>query len=192
MKVSTVETIPRVLSFDPGLAMCGWSILDHKAGNVIVTRFGTIAPNRLTDLANQREQVNHYGRRLISLNFLRDMVIALIEEHKPQYIVAEDAYFDPTKPNAFIALLQWLSTVEMLVFKQYGLPLYKIPSKTAKLIVSGNGGCSKDNVQDALFAHSDIVFKQQKQTDKLTSHEADAIAIGYAFLSNILPALVGK
>lgn len=185
----------RILCFDPAITLSGWSVLDLKPtqpGIIIVHRFGTISPNKLSSVAAFKEQVEQFSKRLISLALLKDKVIELITEFNPDYIVTEDAFYNPRTPNAFVSLLQWINVVEMVAYSMYNKPVYRIPTRSAKLCVSGSGDGDKVNIQTAIMNREDIVFKQKKQAEQLSEHVSDSIAVGYAFCQNILPALLAK
>lgn len=182
------EMTIRVLSFDPGLTLAGWAVCDYKLsdGTINVQRFGDISPNKIASRVNMNDQVEKYGKRLISLDILEDMVQKLVDEYKPDYICSEDAFFNPGTPNAFVALIHWLNTIELLLFKQYDKPLIKLPPRTIKHIVSGSGASGKLPMLQAILADGKIVFKQKKTQEELNEHSTDAISVGVAFIRSIL------
>ena len=188
----------RILSFDPALSHAGWSVAeyDDTTGKLIVVKFGHINPNKIVSRVNMRPQVEQFGTRLISLVTLRNSVEALIKEHNPTYIVVEDAFFNSKFPNACMALLQWITTVELLAYHQFNMPIYRVAARAAKHDINGSGGSSKENVQKAVLNHENISFANADQKrDELAAmdeHEADSIAIGYCFSIRILPGLLAQ
>lgn len=188
------EEVVRVLSFDPAITLAGWAVSDYKlpTGTLVVHRYGDISPSKAVSHADMRPKIEQYGRRIIALATLRDMVTNLVEEYKPDFVVLEDAFVSSRFPNAFISLIQWISTVEMLVYQKYNKPVYRIPAKSAKLATSGFGGSGKTNIQNAVLSNERIIFKQKRQSPILNEHEADAVSIAYAFCVNVLPGLLSK
>lgn len=181
----------RVIALDPGLSIASWTVLDLKTDTqkITVNRFGSISPNREASLVAVKDQVEFYGKRLISLRFLQDSIRELMGEFNPMYIASEDAFYNPKFPSAYVALVEWITTVRMLLFNEYKKPLYMVQTRVAKQCIFGNGAGTKANIQEAIFNKEDLVFKQKKQAYSLNEHEADAIAVGYAFLRLKLPTL---
>ena len=182
----------RILSFDPGLSKAGWAVGDFKlqTGQLVINRFGELTPTRTTTHANMREQVDYFGKRIITLSLLREMIDALFMEYKPDYVVAEGAFFHSKFPTAYAALLQWLTTIELYLFHSHNMPMYKLAPRAIKFCISGHGGSGKINIQDAILAKDAITFKQKKQVIKLGEHESDAIAVNYTFAIELLPSLL--
>lgn len=182
----------RVLSFDPGLTLAGWAVLDYNLtdGTIIVHRFGDISPSKIASRVNMSEQVEKFGKRIISLDILEDMVKKLYDEYKPDYVASEDAFFCPATPNAFASLLHWLNTIELLLFKQYQKPLVKISPRSVKQCITGSGGTQgKLPMHDAIMSDSQIVFKQKKSQEEMNEHSVDAISVGVCFIRTILLSL---
>lgn len=186
------KTTIRILSFDPGLSKAGWAVGDFKLqqGHLIINRFGELAPTRTTTHVHMKEQVSYFGKRIITLSLLREMIDILFLEYKPDYVVVESAFFHPKFPTAYAALLQWMTTVELYLYHTHNMPMYKIAPKAVKFCISGHGGSGKVSVQEAILAKEDISFKQKKQVIKLGQHEGDAIAVNYTFATESLPSLL--
>lgn len=186
------ETI-RVLSFDPGLTKAGWTILDYNPSTKIVSivKFGYLTPGPNADRAAFREEVNTFGKHVISLRMLREYVKELVEKYHPRYVATEGAFYNPRRPGAYGSLLQWIVTLENFLYDEYKLPVYRIAPKKAKHSISGNGDSGKISVQEAVLSHDDIVFPDMNQSLlEMCEHEADSMAIGYAFCMDTLPGLL--
>lgn len=170
-----------ILSFDPGLSFSGWaySKIDDEKSLFFVEEFGMITPNKTVDHKSHREDVTIYGKRIITLALLREMMRDLITRFNPDIVVSEDAFFNPRRPGAYEALIHWILTVSFLLRDEFNKPLYKIPPKLVKKFISGLGTSNKEGVQDAIFKHKDIKFSSDITDLVLTEHEGDAIAIGY-------------
>lgn len=181
----------RILSFDPGLTKAGWAIGDFKlqTGQLTINRFGELTPSKSTTHVNMQEQVQQFGKRIITLSILKEMITALYTEYQPDFVVAEDAFFNVKFPTAYAALLQWLTTIALYLYDNENT-LFKISPKSVKLCISGYGGAGKLNVQEAVLSNERITFKQKKQAKELTEHEGDAIAVNYTFAMELLPSLL--
>ena len=168
-----------ILSFDPGLSFSGWSYSEVDDKVFCVKEFGMLTPNKTVDHKSHREDVSVYGKRIITLSILRDMMRELMTKYNPDFVVSEDAFFNPRRPGAYEALLHWILTVSLLLRDEFKKPLYKIPPKLVKKFISGVGTSDKEGVQAAIFKHKDILFSSELKNFTLTEHEGDAIAIGY-------------
>ena len=180
----------RILNFDPGLSKTGWCLIEYntKSGNCTIAKYGIIQPNKNTGHAAMREECEVYGKRIMALCELESMVKQLLVEFTPDFVACEDIFFNPRRPTAFIALSQWLTTVELLL-KRYRMPLYKVPTKIAKKEIFGSGDAGKVDVQSAILSNGRINFRT-KPPKELCEHEADSIAVGLAFVNATLQAIL--
>jgi Holliday junction resolvasome RuvABC endonuclease subunit len=183
----------RILCLDPGLGVSGYAAIDIRSDQTLsIYRFGEILPNRVAESAAKRDEVNIYGKRIIALTTLQDKMRELMVEFVPDYIVCEAIFYHPKRPNAYAALIQWVSIVEMLMYREYQKPLYVIPTRSAKQCLFGNGSATKSNIQEAILDTKEITFKQKQQACLLSEHAADAIAVGYFFWKQIYPSLISQ
>jgi Holliday junction resolvasome RuvABC endonuclease subunit len=193
----TVTSIPMrqksftALVFDPGLANTAWTVIELRPGEkrITVVRYGLIQLTKEAKRVIHRADVDKYGIRVVTLGMLEDSLQELFQEHKPDFIVTEDVFWHPGRPTAYTALLQWITILERFGFKN-GMCVYKVPTRSAKQVITGNGGADKDNIQAAVLANTDIKFKQRSTLDELSEHEADSIAVGWYFAEIIFPEAV--
>lgn len=168
-----------ILSFDPGLSFSGWAYTHARDGLFSVQQCGLLTPSKTVDHKEHREEVEIYGRRIITLALLRNMVRELMTRFSPDLVVSEDAFFNPRRPGAYEALIQWILTVSFVLRDEYQRPLYRIPPKLVKKYISGMGTADKEGVKKAVAQHKDIQLSPEIIIDNLVEHEGDAIAIGY-------------
>ena len=187
----TKKKIVKILCIDPGLSSLGWSVLSHniKKGDTIIKRFGIVQAKKVTTKAAMREETTKYGNRVVSLKYIKEEIRNLMNIHHPDYIVVESAFFCSRFPNAFVALVQVMNTIEMLAYLEYQLPVYKISPKLAKKAIFDSGVAGKSNVIEAVKTTDGLTFQQDRYKDNLNEHEADSVAVGHAFILNILPGL---
>ena len=178
MKNKTV----RVLAIDPGLTNTGWVLLecDAYSGKLVVTRFGEFHPGPAADKSNNRDLVNKFSKRTISLKFLRESLQKIFLDVKPQYVAIEDIFFNPTRPMAHAALAMWHCVARLAVMDVLDEPVEIIPTKIAKQEITGRGDGGKLSVQQSIMMSDDISFKPGV-AENMDEHNADAIAVGYAF-----------
>lgn len=184
----------RILTIDPGLSKLGWVIIDYDLKNNIakIVLTGEISSNNQANRVSFKKEVEMFGLRLISLNLLEGAIEDLINQYMPQYITCEDAFFNKKFPNAYLALTQTIYVIERLIFKKFHKKLFKIPTRLAKMVLAGHGDSKKKNIQDIVKNHPNIQFKHKKEKRKISDHIADAIAVGYTFIVEILPGLLNK
>lgn len=184
----------RVLGFDPGLSHTGWNVseIDIASGALNVIKLGEFSPSGTADKAAYREESEKYGKRTISLEVLRESIAALLIEHKPDYIVMEDAFMNMKRPMAFGALCMWHCTARAVAKAVAGKAIIVIPAKSVKLGISGRGDSGKMNVQQAVVTNPNIKFKNDKLMEGLTEHCADSIGLSYSFMTMYLPSIISN
>ena len=181
----------KILSFDPGLSLSGWNLSTYDTHTKLyrVLKFGMLSPNKGIDTPETHLDYVKFGPRVITLKALREQVRELMNTYQPNVVVSEDAFYNPSRPSAYGALIQWLTSVDILLHDEYGKVLFKLAPKAAKQVVSGFGGSDKLGVRYAVLHQDDICFKSKHAEDNLTEHICDSIGIGYTFAHRILPAL---
>lgn len=182
----------RILSFDPGLSTSGWniSVYDTSTNIMYIEQCGMLYPNENVGLASNKVNNIRYGHRIMTLDQLRNDIRNLMDTLSPDFVVSEDAFYNPTRPTAYCALVQWLTTVSIVLFDEYQHTLFKLAPKIAKQVISGFGGAEKLGVQYAVTNKEDIKFNQDIDVKNLTEHTCDSIGIGYTFIQEILPSIL--
>lgn len=175
----------RVLSFDPGLTYAGWAIgdFDLATQQLYIQDYGVMEPSKDLDRKIMRSYVGECSRRVMTLMATREMISDLYYTYRPEYICSEDAFFNRFRPMAYGALLQWITTVELFLWDNYKIKLYKFPPKTIKHAVS-TGCAGKLDVQKAIRNIPNIHFEESPRAFK--EHSADAIACNWTFCHNVL------
>ena len=182
----------RVFAIDPGTTTCGWSLLEYNIedGNVTVLKTGIISSRKVVVRAAMRDKVAVFGKTILVLEILRKKIHELLISSKPDYVVIEDAFFNPKRPSAYAILLQCIVTIRRLIYTEYEMPLYTVPTRVAKQTMTGNGGDKKECIQDKIIKRDDIIFKNDKLKYSLIVDEADSIAVGYHFCKKLIPTLL--
>lgn len=179
-----------ILGIDPGINNTGICILRYYTKTKetsLVDRF-VIKANEAAKKQN-KDEFREYGN-VFSLLVLENEILEVINKYEPDFVVCEDAFYSPRTPNAFISLKLCINAIQRVLYSNFKKQLFKIPPKLAKSAVS-QGTASKEAVQVSIRNLPDLKLKdtKMKPLDLMVEHEADAIAIGYAFIKFILPDL---
>lgn len=189
MRQSKSNTVV-VLAFDPGIYHCGWSVskVDRDTYHATVTSYGTIEAAAAAKKANKKDYQD-YGN-IISFFLLEQEVKELVETYHPDYVVSEGAFM-ARFVNAFVSLKLCINAIQRVLYSEFRMTLYQIAPKEAKKAVN-IGTADKEAVQTSITKLPDLTIKETKQKPliKMCEHEADSIAIGYAFVKNVLPGLL--
>lgn len=182
-----MKNILNLLAIDLGSNL-GWARLVCTVRpelKIVVADKGTIF---LDSLVNERLRVDYneiLTRSRLKKIILEEQLRKLIEGYKYDIYTVEDVFADPNSFSAFKSLVVMMDTLERLINIEQQKRLYTIPTKVAKLLITGHGGADKDQVQQAILNHPNISIKK---LGNLTEHEADAIAVGHALISSCISA----
>lgn len=175
----------RILAFDPGIGNTGWSLLEGNTRDkrLTILKIGELHPGPTADRAANKEQVERFDKRTISLSLLSEFMTNLINETKPDFVCCEDIYISMAHPTAITSLAMWVGTAKLTAFR-CGLRLTVIPTKICKKAITGSGANGKISVQNAVVSNPNISFKHEDDIRQMTEHEADSIAVGVALNEN--------
>lgn len=179
-----------VLGVDPGIHNCGISFnkYDPKAETLIVADYFVIHAAEQAKKENRQESKN-FGN-VFSLITLEREFSKIIADYKPDFVACEDAFYSPRTPNAFVSLKLCIGSMQRVLYTEYHKEMYRIPPKLAKMVMS-TATAGKVAIQQAIRDKPDIKIKDTKvrPLDEMVEHEADSIAIAYAFIKQIYPNL---
>lgn len=172
----------KILAFDPGLTTTGWSLLEGSldSDKLTVLKIGEIHPGPTVGRASYRDEVERYDKRTISLAYLKEQIISLLDETKPDAIAAEDIYINMQRPQAYGALCMWIAIVRALCRDFAAKYLVTIPTKICKKAMTNVGSSGKETVQQCIVNNKKIEFKDPYTLQQMTEHEADSIAVAFA------------
>ena len=177
-----------IMAFDPGLASCGWSVLQYEltTGHTTVLKCGTITGRSLLKI--EPDMQKQFEKRHIILWKLEARLTEMFETHMPDYVVAEDAFMHRFV-LAYAALVLVVQTIRTATMRTLNRPLFLIAPRESKKAISADGGADKSTVQEAILRNPAISFRSNK-FDEYTEHTYDSIAAGIAFITNHLPILL--
>lgn len=179
------------MSIDPGLSNLGWSIIDYDRSTNIKTveRYGVITGKSL--LKSRKDMQDHFEKRHIIVWELEPLIMEMVKDYGPEYVVVEEP-FSHIHIQAYSALVIVVMAVRTAVRKTLGRDIYRIAPKEGKKAISNDGTATKEAVMDAIAANQYIIIKQHKHNDDMTEHAADSIAVGVAFIQNLLPSILAS
>jgi crossover junction endodeoxyribonuclease RuvC len=120
----------RVIGIDPGLAACGWGVVDADGPRLRFVACGTVRP-RGPDLA----------ARLMDLH---DALAFALAAHAPEAAAVEETFVN-ANPRAALALGQ-ARGIAMLVAAQAGLSVGEYAPNAVKKAVVGTGHAAKAQI----------------------------------------------
>ena len=146
----------RVLGIDPGLAACGYGVVDVNGRAAVAVDFGCwrTAPD-------QRIEV-----RLCELYLA---VLALVEDHQPDAVAAEESFVG-RDPRVALSVGQVRGAI-LVACATAGVPCVEYPPASVKQAVCGYGRAEKAQVQQMAKA---IL---QLEATPTPTHAADALAV---------------
>lgn len=183
----------KILACDPGLSNFGWSLIEYDltTDQKVILKCGTLTGKTL--LKNQKEMQLKFEKRHIILWELEPVLIEMIKEFAPDYIVSESA-FAHTFINSYAALVMVIQALRTAAMRAIGCDIYMIAPRESKKAVSADGTSDKESVQAAILRNPKITLKGNKHNpiEKLTEHAYDSIAAGVAFIQNHLPSVLAS
>ena len=122
----------RILGLDPGSRVCGYGLIDERAGDLTYVECGVLtAPEgrpmeeRLCEIARGLREV--------------------IDELKPAVVAVEDVFVHTQNPRSGLALAQ-ARGMALAVIGLAGLRVSSYPPAVVKKAVAGSGGAAKDQL----------------------------------------------
>lgn len=152
----------RILGLDPGSRVCGYGLIDERAGELTYVECGVLtAPqdhameDRLGEIARGLREV--------------------IEEMKPGIVAVEDVFVHPQNPRSGLALAQ-ARGMALAVIGLAGLSVASYPPSVVKKTVAGGGAADKGQL-----ARMVQTFIKLKSLPRADASDALAIAITHGF-----------
>ena len=122
----------RILGLDPGSRVCGYGLIDERAGALSYVECGVLtAPE---DRAME-ERLGEIARGLREV----------IDEMKPEVVAVEDVFVHAQNPRSGLALAQARGMV-LAVIGLCGLRVTSYPPAVVKKVVAGTGGADKGQI----------------------------------------------
>ncbi|MDO8431204.1 MAG: crossover junction endodeoxyribonuclease RuvC [Candidatus Binatus sp.] len=152
----------RVLGVDPGSAVCGYGVVEGRAGNPQFVAAGTI---RSTMLAPGPKRLHR----------IHDHLLAIIDEFAPDSLSLERHFVAINVQSAF--RLGEARAMAMLAAAERNLEFFEYPPNAVKLCVAGHGHADKAQVK--------YMVRRTLKLDpslELADDAADALAVAMCHL----------
>ncbi len=150
-----------VLGIDPGLAICGYAIVEKIAGGERAMTAGVVRTDADQPIAE----------RLAELH--RDLS-GIVEEHEPDVMAIEQVF---TNRNLMTAIsVGRASGVALLVAAQAGIPVFEYTPSAVKAAVAGYGKATKDQIRYVVTSRLKLKSRPEP------ADAADALAIALCHL----------
>ena len=150
-----------VLGIDPGLAICGYAVVEKTAAGERPITAGVI----------RTEADRPVAARLAELH--RDLT-AIVEERSPDVMAIEQVF---TNRNLMTAIsVGRASGVALLVAAQAGIPVFEYTPSAVKAAVAGYGKATKDQIRYI------VASRLRLQAHPEPADAADALAIALCHL----------
>jgi crossover junction endodeoxyribonuclease RuvC len=145
----------RILGIDPGLANCGWGVIEKNGSRLSALAYGSIATEANTGL-------------VLRLKKIAEELTAVVERYHPSELGIETVYHKGNSKSA-------ISTAEargaaLLAAAGAGMAVGEYPPATIKSAVVGNGAAEKQQVG---YMVKIVLGLEQTPTP---DHAADALA----------------
>jgi Holliday junction resolvasome RuvABC endonuclease subunit len=170
----------RILSLDPGTNFTGVALLElDKDGVIAVILAETINAN--TECKHYKDVEYIHGLRYAKIIAIETRLKELLSLFNPQLVISESPYFNPTRPQAFSALVEVLSMFRSAVYRFNPSIVFETidPSSIKNsLSVKGNSG-DKLLMKQALI-NTGLIYYNNLDVNGFDEHTVDAVAVGYA------------
>lgn len=171
-----------ILGFDLG-SIYGWNYSSYVNNNkLIIKNGGTVDINNAIKNPKWNNVVSDKRKKIL---VFEEQIKALLENLEIDIVVAEDVFFNPSRPKAYQSLLLYMETLERLVFGLKFQSVFRITPTQIKYAITGNGHSSKEEIQAELFKKGDIEFKKQSLLTNMSSHLSDSICLSYTFSKSL-------
>lgn len=122
----------RILGIDPGTAICGWAVIDHKGSSMTAVDYGAIQTVAGSDPAWR-------------LGEIFEQLVAVIHRFEPEVAAIEKLFFGQNSRTA-LAVGQ-ARGVALLAIARASMPYVEMSPNEVKQAVTGYGGADKRQVQ---------------------------------------------
>ncbi|NNC92524.1 MAG: crossover junction endodeoxyribonuclease RuvC [Acidimicrobiia bacterium] len=150
-----------VLGIDPGLAVCGYAVVEKTTAGERAITAGVVRTEPDRAVANRLAE-------------LHQDLSAVVEEHGPEVMAIEQVF---TNRNLQTAIsVGRASGIALLVAAQAGIPVYEYTPSAVKAAVAGYGNATKDQIRYVVASRLKLAARPEP------ADAADALAIALCHL----------
>lgn len=155
----------RILGVDPGVARCGWAIIEEKDGKLKAIAYDCFTTDKEEEMSKRLMQIHKQIR-------------FLIKTHGPDELAVEQIFFAANAKTAFN--VSQARGVILLAGAQKKLPNFIYTPLQVKMSLTGYGRAEKDEVWKRV--RKLLSLKTKPKLDDTA--DALAVAIAHAFSKN--------
>ena len=156
----------RILGIDPGIARCGWAVINSEHSVVKSIDYDCIETD--SKLSTEKRLSKIYSQ-----------VSALIKKHKPDVLSIEDLFFGANSKTAFV--VGQARGVILLAAAENKLKVSIYSPLEVKMAVTGYGRADKNQVAQMVK----VILKLEKMPKLDDTTDALAIALAEAFSTKL-------
>ena len=150
-----------VLGIDPGLAVCGYAVVEKTTAGERAITAGVVRTESDQPIANRLAE-------------LHQDLSAVAKEHAPEVMAIEQVF---TNRNLMTAIsVGRASGIALLVAAQAGIPVYEYTPSAVKAAVAGYGNATKDQIRYVVASRLKLAARPEP------ADAADALAIALCHL----------
>lgn len=178
----SAESVVSILGLDPGTNTLGlgWINFDVSSLQIVNTQsLLLIADKMRPDPWYAEIHCDRHSR----LKVLGENILQMLHYVRPVCIVTESPFFNPSRPNAFAALIETVEMIRQAVsqFDSYKSLNY-IDPPSVKRAVGAAGNAKKEEVQRRVIMVEELNYQGSVPLASLDEHSIDAIAVAYSKL----------
>ncbi|MDE6086401.1 MAG: crossover junction endodeoxyribonuclease RuvC, partial [Muribaculaceae bacterium] len=155
-----------ILGIDPGTNVMGYGVLGVKRGKPAMITMGVIELTKLGD---------HY----IRLRRIYERVLGIVDNYLPDELAIEAPFFGKNVQS--MLKLGRAQGVAMAAALAREVPINEYEPRKIKMVITGNGGASKEQVQEML--RRELNISKENLLTKLDASDALAAALCHFYES---------
>lgn len=152
----------RILGIDPGIARCGWAVIEQEKGKIKAIAFGCIETSSKQEVSLRLKDVYY-------------QVLGIIKKYSPEILSIEELFFNSNAKTAFV--VGQARGVILLASAEKNLKISIYTPLQVKLAVTGYGRAEKDQMGKMVKAI--LLLKEIPKPDDTA--DALAVALTHAF-----------
>ena len=175
----------RILSIDPGTSYTGICIADLFSDDILRVRFvETINAERLAKHLRDIEHI--YGARYARILAIGNQLQHLLELYSPDVIVSEAPFYNPSRPQAYGALVEVVTMLKTTVCRyNSSLTFVSIDPSTVKKGVGVSGASGDKDLMKLALQKCNILYEAYLNPNSFDEHSVDAVAVAFGYCKTI-------